>query len=132
MLLTSPGDPNATWSSFAFQSALAPETAIGLAFEAFSFNNWHTPLLIMGSTRDSLTPYGWAADMARTFRNSRVITYVGSTHTPFLAGSTCIDRYGIDYLIGLRRPRVDAACPNTLMDPGRPPHRRVAATCGIL
>lgn len=76
------------------------------------FTNWTTPMLIMGSTRDSLTPYGWTSDLARTFRNSRVITYVGSTHTPYMAGSACMDRYGNQYLIRLKRPALDAACPN--------------------
>lgn len=80
------------------------------------FTNWSTPMLIMGSTRDSLTPYGWAVDMARTFRNSRVVSFVSSTHTPFLAGSDCVDRYGIDYLITLKRPPIDQACPATLSD----------------
>jgi pimeloyl-ACP methyl ester carboxylesterase len=78
------------------------------------FTNWHTPMVIMGSTRDALTPYGWAAAMARTFRNSRVVTYVGATHTPFLAGSACIDRIGTRYLLTTDRPRIDVACPNTL------------------
>lgn len=80
------------------------------------FVDWDTPMLIMGSTRDSLTTYSWVSDMARTFRNSRVITYVGATHTPFLAKSRCMDEYGIDYLVHLRRPAVDASCPNTLRD----------------
>lgn len=78
------------------------------------FINRDTPMLIMGSTHDSLTPYEWATKMARMFLNSRVITYIGSTHTPFLAGSSCVDKYGIDYLINLERPDEDVTCPNTL------------------
>jgi hypothetical protein len=81
-------------------------------------SNWQTPMLIVGSTRDALTPYAWTIDMARTFRNSRVVTYVGGQHTPFLgAGSACVDRYGIDYLIHLKRPRVDVTCPSVLDQP---------------
>lgn len=79
------------------------------------FVNWRTPMLIVGSTRDALTPYAWTVNMARTFRNSRVVTFVGGQHTPFLAaGSRCVDRYGIRYLVKLRRPKVDVACPSVL------------------
>ena len=78
------------------------------------FTNTVTPVLVMGTTRDALTQYGWATDVARTFRNSRVVTYVGTVHTPFLgAGSACVDAPGIDYLVTLKRPTVDVACPNT-------------------
>lgn len=90
----------------------------GMTFEPspvpVDFTDWTTPMLIIGSTRDSLTPYGWTVDMARTFRNSRVVSYVGSTHTAYLSGSPCVDRYGTEYLVSLRRPAVDVACPSTL------------------
>lgn len=83
-------------------------------------SNWQTPMLIVGSTRDALTPYGWTIDMARTFRNSRVVTYVGAQHTAFLgAGSRCVDQYGIDYLVRLKRPQIDVACPSVLAAPRR-------------
>jgi pimeloyl-ACP methyl ester carboxylesterase len=79
------------------------------------FTNWRTPMLIMGSTRDALTPYGWTSDMARIFRNSRVVTLVGGTHTPYLgAGSKCVDKWGTRYLVDLKRPKVDVACPAVL------------------
>ncbi len=79
------------------------------------FTNWRTPMLIMGSTRDALTPYAWTADMARVFRNSRVVTLVGGTHTPYLgAGSRCMDRIGTRYLLTGQRPTVDVACPTVL------------------
>lgn len=75
------------------------------------FTNWKAPMLIIGSTRDALTPYAWTSDMARVFRNSRVVTLVGGTHTSYLStGSKCIDRYGTDYLVSRKRPAVDVAC----------------------
>jgi pimeloyl-ACP methyl ester carboxylesterase len=81
-------------------------------------SNWQTPMLIVGSTRDALTPYAWTIDMARTFRNSRVVTYIGAQHTPFLgAGSQCVDQYGIDYLVSLERPSMDVACPSVVAAP---------------
>jgi pimeloyl-ACP methyl ester carboxylesterase len=76
------------------------------------FTNTVTPMLIMGSTRDALTQYEWATDLARNFRNSRVVSYVGTVHTPFLgAGSPCVDALGVDYLINLNRPATDVSCP---------------------
>lgn len=84
------------------------------------FVNTTTPMLIIASTRDGLTQYGWATEMARNFRNSRVITYVGTQHTPYVAArSACVDAYATDYLISLRRPVTDVACPNTAS-----PHQR--------
>lgn len=81
------------------------------------FTNWGTPMLVMGSTRDGLTPYAWSVDMARSFRNSRLVTYVGITHTPYLAGSRCVDALGTKYLLTGKRPRVDIACPSTISGP---------------
>lgn len=78
-----------------------------------NFVNTTSPMLVIGSTRDGLTQYAWAGELARNFRNSRVITYVGTQHTPYLgAGSACVDAYGTDYLVNLRRPVVDMSCPN--------------------
>jgi len=90
------------------------------------FINRDTPMLIMGSTHDSLTPYEWTTKMASMFLNSRVITYIGWTHTPFLAGSSCVDQYGINYLIHLERPDEDVTCPNTI-----PPESRIASYVGF-
>ena len=77
------------------------------------FLNTQTPMMVIGSTRDGLTQYSWAGELARNFRNSRVITYVGTQHTPYLAaGSACVDTYGTDYLVRLQRPAADMSCPN--------------------
>lgn len=77
--------------------------------------NTTTPMLVVASTRDALTQYGWANDVARNFRNSRLVTYVGTAHTPYLtARSACVDGYATDYLLTLRRPSSDAICPNAI------------------
>lgn len=76
------------------------------------FTNTSTPMLVMGTTRDALTQYSWATDVARNFRNSRVVTYVGTVHTPFLgAESVCVDSAGVGYLVRLERPATDISCP---------------------
>jgi pimeloyl-ACP methyl ester carboxylesterase len=71
-----------------------------------------TQMLLVNATRDPYTNFGWTADMARTFRASRVVSYSGSTHGPYAFGrSDCINRYGNDYLIDLVLPPVDVTCP---------------------
>ena len=82
------------------------------------FTNARTPMLVMGSTRDGLTEYQWATNLARTFANSRVVTYVGTTHSPYPGTSPCVDRYGTTYLITLRRPALDATCPTAVVTAG--------------
>lgn len=78
------------------------------------FVDKETPVMVIGSTRDGLTHFGWAVDVARNFRNSRLVTYVGAQHTPYLgASSTCIDRYGADFLVKLNLPTTDVSCPFT-------------------
>ena len=83
------------------------------------FRNDRTPMLVMGSTRDGLTEYQWANNLARTFANSRVITYVGTTHSPYPGTSACVDAYGTAYLVSLRRPALDATCPTAVVAGGR-------------
>lgn len=73
--------------------------------------NTRTPMLIVGSTRDALTSYEWVTSMARTFRNSRVMTLVGTPHTPvYTSGSACLDNAATRYLVDRQRPRVDLSC----------------------
>jgi pimeloyl-ACP methyl ester carboxylesterase len=82
-----------------------------------NFTNAQTPMLIIGSTHDGLTPYSWATELSRNFLNSRVITYDGTQHTPYLAaGSACVDTYGTDYLVRLQRPSSDMNCPYAAAD----------------
>lgn len=78
-----------------------------------NFSNTQTPVVIVGSTRDALTQYSWAVELRQNFKNSRLITYIGTQHTPYLgAGSACVDAYGTDYLVNLNMPDKDVACPN--------------------
>ena len=77
-----------------------------------NFTNSQTPMLIMGSTHDALARYSWVTGLSRNFLNSRVVTYDGTQHTPFLSvGSTCVDALGVDYLVRLNRPSTDVNCP---------------------
>lgn len=78
-------------------------------------NNYAARLLLLGATRDSQTPYVWSTDMANLFRESRLVTYVGSQHVTYgITGSTCVNSYGTAYLIGQDLPAVDQSCRNVL------------------
>lgn len=78
-----------------------------------NFTNTKTPVLIIGSTKDALTKYSWAVELRQNFKDSKLITYIGTQHTPYLAaGSACVDAYGTDFLVNLNRPEKDATCPN--------------------
>lgn len=81
-----------------------------------NFTNTQTPMLIIGSTHDGLTPYSWGTELAGNFLNSRVIAYDGTQHTPYLAaGSACVDAYGTDYLLNQRLPSTDVTCPSAIV-----------------
>lgn len=77
-----------------------------------NFENTQTPILIIGSTHDGLTPYQWATEISNNFANSRVVTYDGTQHTAFLTtGSTCVDTPGLDFLIRGIQPTANVICP---------------------
>ena len=79
-----------------------------------NFTNTKAPILIVGSTKDGLTLYSWAVELRQNFLDSRLITYVGTQHTPYIgAGSACVDAYGTDYLVNLKRPAEDVTCQNS-------------------
>lgn len=75
--------------------------------------NTSVPMLLVGATRDANTPYVWTVDMARAFRASRVVTYVGSKHVSYAAAqSPCVDRYVNDWFIHRSLPKHDVTCEN--------------------
>ena len=51
--------------------------------------------------------------MGSVFPAARTVTYAGSQHITFLAaGSPCVNRHGLAYLLRLRLPETDTACRN--------------------
>jgi pimeloyl-ACP methyl ester carboxylesterase len=76
-------------------------------------NNWSPGILILATTRDSVTPYRWATAMANAFRSAKLVTYVGNQHVIFgVAQSPCVDSYASSFLIKGEVPRLDVACNN--------------------
>ena len=85
-----------------------------------SFTNSVSPTMVIASTRDGGTQYEWANDVARTFLNSRVVTYVGTEHSPYGRGAVpaCVNDLGTKFLISLNMPSHDMACPHRFRKSG--------------
>lgn len=80
----------------------------------------NVPVMVSASTRDGETPYQWSVNMARVYRNSRMVTLVGGLHGTFgLAESDCVNTALGDFLISGQLPEVDLSCPWT--PPAPPP-----------
>lgn len=80
----------------------------------------NVPVMVAASTRDGETPYQWSVNMARVYRNSRMVTLVGGLHGTFgLAQSECVNTALGDFLISGQLPAVDLSCPWT--PPAPPP-----------
>ncbi|WP_406007575.1 alpha/beta hydrolase [Streptomyces sp. NBC_00637] len=57
------------------------------------------PIVVVGTTRDPATPYGWARSLAHQLASGRLLTYEGDGHTAYGRGSTCIDSAIDTYLL---------------------------------
>jgi pimeloyl-ACP methyl ester carboxylesterase len=76
------------------------------------------PGIVSNTTRDGETPYQWAVNMARVYREMRMLTLVGGIHGTFgLSESDCVDSAIAAFLISATPPPTDLACPYT---PPRP------------
>ena len=70
------------------------------------------PLLVIGTTGDPNTPYGWATRLASHLDKSVVLTHVGWGHTWLLndSGNTCMRAAVITYLVSGRTPAAGTRC----------------------
>lgn len=57
------------------------------------------PIIVVGTTRDPATPYGWARGLASQLSSARLLTYDGDGHTAYGRGSACIDSTINTYLL---------------------------------
>jgi pimeloyl-ACP methyl ester carboxylesterase len=57
------------------------------------------PILVVGTTRDPATPYGWAEALAGQLSSGRLLTYDGDGHTAYGRGSDCVDAAVDAYLL---------------------------------
>ena len=80
-------------------SALLPVTAGG-----------SPPILVIGNTGDSATPYESARRVAGTLEHGRLLTYHGAAHTTY-GKDDCADAYIDAYLLELSLPPSGNDCP---------------------
>ncbi|WP_346148583.1 alpha/beta hydrolase [Nonomuraea recticatena] len=69
------------------------------------------PILVVGTTRDPATPYGWARAMASQLESGVLVTFEGDGHTAYLNGSSCVDATVDAYLVWGRVPEDGMRCP---------------------
>ncbi len=81
------------------ESQPAPVTAPGAA-----------PILVVGTTGDPATPYAWAESLAGQLGSGSLLTYEGSVHTAYRAGSDCVDEAVDDYLLAGTVPADGTRC----------------------
>jgi len=67
------------------------------------------PILVVGSTRDPVTPYAWAESLAAELPGAVLLTRAGDGHTGYFA-SSCVQRWVDRYLIGLALPPRNTTC----------------------
>ena len=81
-------------------AALLPVTAAG-----------SPPILVIGNTGDSATPYESARRVAGTLEHGRLLTYHGAAHTTY-GKDDCADAYIDAYLLELSLPPNGIDCPD--------------------
>jgi len=67
------------------------------------------PIVVVGSTGDTATPYAWAKALADELATGVLLTRKGEGHTAFGA-SGCIQRAVTSYLVGLHEPPNGETC----------------------
>jgi pimeloyl-ACP methyl ester carboxylesterase len=119
-----PRDPAAYSALAARFTTVAPRVGRLLAFNDVECAYWPTPpvrtpapatapgappIVLVGSTGDPATPYGWAQNVARQLGAADLITRVGEGHTGY-AVSACV-RTAVDaYLLRLVPPAAGLRC----------------------
>ncbi|HEX5569242.1 MAG TPA: alpha/beta hydrolase [Streptomyces sp.] len=68
------------------------------------------PILVIGTTRDSATPYRWAQGLAEQLSSATLLTYDGDGHTAYVRGSDCVDSAVNAYLLRGEMPKADTEC----------------------
>ncbi len=110
----------ATWSRTAPVPALARAMSWGNApctswFEHGSrrgpvISTTQAPILIVGTTGDPATPYGWSVELSRQLSTSRLLTFRGEGHTAVASYNNCIDSSVAEYLASGTLPAVGKVC----------------------
>lgn len=68
------------------------------------------PILVLGTTRDSATPYEWAQAMAEQLTSGVLVTRDGDGHTAYITGNSCIQGIVEDYFLNGAVPEEGIVC----------------------
>ncbi len=68
------------------------------------------PILVVGTTGDPATPYGWAQGLAEQLDSGVLLTYKGTPHTAYRGGSQCIDEAVEAFLLDGDPPQDGRTC----------------------
>ncbi len=67
------------------------------------------PIVVVGSTGDTATPYGWAKALAKQLESAVLVTRKGEGHTSFLVNN-CVKKALNAYLLDLKVPKDGLVC----------------------
>ncbi|HWU32934.1 MAG TPA: alpha/beta hydrolase [Marmoricola sp.] len=68
------------------------------------------PIVVIGTTRDPVTPLAWARALAQQLASGVLVTRDGDGHTAYSEGNSCINGAVERYLVGGVVPRQGLAC----------------------
>ncbi len=68
------------------------------------------PIVVVGTTRDPATPYGWARALAGQLESGRLLTYDGDGHTAYGRHDGCLDGAVNRFLLGGEAPENGKTC----------------------
>ncbi|MCM3687016.1 alpha/beta hydrolase [Kocuria rosea] len=68
------------------------------------------PILVIGGTGDTATPYAWAEALADQLETARLLTRVGEGHGSYLRANECIDATVDEFLLRGTLPAEGAVC----------------------
>nr|WP_281400898.1 alpha/beta hydrolase [Amycolatopsis umgeniensis] len=68
------------------------------------------PILLVGTTRDAATPYGWAQHLAGTLKSAVLLSNEDVGHAVYGGGASCVDEGVSRYLVDLTIPAAPARC----------------------
>ncbi|WP_460757805.1 alpha/beta hydrolase [Nocardiopsis oceani] len=68
------------------------------------------PIMVLGTTRDSATPYAWSEALAGQLDSGFLLTRDGDGHTGYRMGDECVDEIVDEYLLELAVPEDGMEC----------------------
>ncbi|WP_410599824.1 alpha/beta hydrolase [Amycolatopsis sp. lyj-90] len=68
------------------------------------------PILLVGTTKDAATPYGWARQLAGSLKSAVLLSNEDVGHAVYGSGSSCVDEGVSRYLVDLTTPAAPARC----------------------